>query len=265
MSKHKEEKKHQNVNSENFEFQSKEIKNNKISKINLVTLLALILVIIYLVINHTKGLTPEKFDKSLEDWKVWKEQEEMSKMAEKFKVTKSDHVYGKEDAEITIFEYSDFECPFCKRFASTPKEVVDKYDGKVNTVFRHLPLPFHNPLAAQAAAASECVAEKKGKDGFYAFHDQYFTKTKAGGKGMTFDEMLNIGVGLGLDKKELEICINSEETKAKVTANMKQAQEAGITGTPGVVIKNNKTNKILRGAGAEPIEAIEDKIEKLLK
>ena len=60
-------------------------------------------------------------------------------------VGKNDHLYGSPSAEITLIEYSDFECPYCKRFHPTAKQLVDKSNGQVNWVYRHFPLAFHNP------------------------------------------------------------------------------------------------------------------------
>ena len=71
------------------------------------------------------------------------------------KVSKTrDHIFGNPDAEITLIEYSDFECPFCKRFHPTAKKIVEVYEGKVNWVYRHFPLGFHNPLAQKEAEAT---------------------------------------------------------------------------------------------------------------
>jgi len=58
-----------------------------------------------------------------------------------------DHINGNPDAQISLIEYSDFECPFCKKFHSTAKRLIEAFDGKVNWVYRHFPLLFHNPGA----------------------------------------------------------------------------------------------------------------------
>ena len=59
------------------------------------------------------------------------------------------------DAPVTLIEYSDFECPFCKRFHDTAKRLVDASEGQVNWVYRHFPLGFHNPGAQKQAEAAE--------------------------------------------------------------------------------------------------------------
>ena len=86
-----------------------------------------------------------------------KAREEHERMAaEKAKNVRSvdkdrDHVYGNPEAVMSFIEYSDFECPFCKNFHLTAKKVIEAYDGKVNWVYRHYPLHFHNPGAQKQA------------------------------------------------------------------------------------------------------------------
>ena len=73
-----------------------------------------------------------------------------------------DHIYGNPEAQLSLIEYSDFECPYCKTFHKTVKPVVDTHGGKVNWVYRHYPLGFHNPGAQKEAEASECANELGG-------------------------------------------------------------------------------------------------------
>ncbi|WP_245228378.1 DsbA family protein [Vibrio mytili] len=76
-------------------------------------------------------------------------------------------IYGNLNARFTLVEFSDLECPFCKKFHDTPKEVVDASNGNINWQWKHLPLSFHNPAAEKEALAAECVAEQKGNRGFW--------------------------------------------------------------------------------------------------
>ena len=75
-----------------------------------------------------------------------------------------DHIFGKPQAMVSIVEYSDFECPFCKKFHSTPKKLIEIFGDKVNWVYRHFPPDFHNPVAQKEAEASECIASIGGND-----------------------------------------------------------------------------------------------------
>jgi hypothetical protein len=86
-------------------------------------------------------------------------------------VTESDHIYGNKDAEVTIVEYSDYECPFCKQFSPTLKKIVDESNGTVRWVYRHYPLHQHS---FEKLVAAECVAKLKGNDAFWQYGDLLF-------------------------------------------------------------------------------------------
>lgn len=75
-------------------------------------------------------------------------------------VSDEDHILGAKNATITIVEYSDLECPFCRRFHPTMQQVLKEYDGKVRWVYRHFPLTQIHPSAQAMALASECAAEQ---------------------------------------------------------------------------------------------------------
>ena len=84
---------------------------------------------------------------------------------------KNEHVFGNPDAEVTIVEYSDFECPYCKAFNPTLKKIVAESNGHVNWVYRHWPLHQHS---FEKLVAAECVAKIKGNDAFWKYSDLLF-------------------------------------------------------------------------------------------
>lgn len=88
-------------------------------------------------------------------------------------LTADDNVRGSLDADIIIVEYSDFDCPYCKRFHETMKSVYEKYEGEIAWVYRHFPLEQLHPNTKSVAAASECVAEIGGDEAFWKFADAY--------------------------------------------------------------------------------------------
>ena len=94
----------------------------------------------------------------------------------------TDHIYGNPNAQVTIIEYSDYECPFCKRIHSTLKKVVDESNGNVNWIYRHWPLHQHS---FEKLAASECVAQIKGNDAFWKYSDLLFGLLKTGDEPVT--------------------------------------------------------------------------------
>ncbi|MFA6251425.1 MAG: thioredoxin domain-containing protein [Candidatus Paceibacterota bacterium] len=86
-------------------------------------------------------------------------------------VDATDHVWGNSTAQVTIIEYSDFECPYCKSFHTTLKKVVDNSAGNVNWVYRHWPI---HQNSFEKLVAAECIAQIKGNDAFWKYTDLLF-------------------------------------------------------------------------------------------
>lgn len=99
------------------------------------------------------------------------------------KLADGKHIYGSMTAQFTLVEFSDFECPYCKRFHPTAKEVVDQSNGLVNWEWKHMPLGFHQPAAGIEAHAAECVGELAGNRAFWVYMDEIFANTKGNGQG----------------------------------------------------------------------------------
>jgi len=189
---------------------------------------------------------------------------ERAKLAENVPaIGEQDHVIGAADAVISLIEYSDFECPFCKQFYKTPKQVVANNPGTVNATFRHFALDFHNPHATDAAMASECAADQGGSDAFWEFHDRYFEATESN-KGFERSGLSGLASGIGLDGAALMNCVDSGKYAAKVAADLESGVASGVTGTPGTIIRNNDTGSVRLIAGAYPIEALQAAIDELL-
>lgn len=170
-----------------------------------------------------------------------------------------DHILGDRDALISIIEYSDFECPFCKRFAPTPKQAIAANPGVVNSVFRHFPLGFHDPEATNAAMATECAADQ-GQ--FWEYHDEYFERTNSN-KQIAAGAIQDIARDLGLNMGEFNECYDSQRHLDKVQEDLRTGAEAGVTGTPGNIIRNNETGEVRFLPGAFPIESIQAAIDEL--
>lgn len=85
-----------------------------------------------------------------------------------------DHIRGNANADIAIFEYSDYQCPFCTRVHPTYLQVMDEYGDKVMWVYRHFPLTSIHPDALPLAIGSECVAAQGGNDAFWDYTDALF-------------------------------------------------------------------------------------------
>ncbi len=175
-----------------------------------------------------------------------------------------DHVRGNPQATISLIEYSDFECPFCKRFHPTAKKIVAAYGGKVNWVYRHFPLIFHNPGAQKQAEASECAAELGGNQAFWRYADLIFERTSSGGKGFPLENLTPLAKEIGLDEKKFQECFDSGRYTARVKEDFNEGVQIGVTGTPGNVLLNNETGAVRLAVGARPFAEMKAEIDQLL-
>lgn len=151
--------------------------------------------------------------------------------------------------DVTIVEFSDFDCPFCKRFTPTIDQIVEDYDGQVKHVYKHFPLTNIHPDAERDAIASECAGDQ-GK--FWEMHDQLFEKQDVKGK----DALTDIATDIGLDVAAFETCLSDPAKKTLVQADAAEGQSLGCTGTPcPLLVVDGEVKQQFRGA--VPVETIE--------
>ncbi|MEK9159013.1 MAG: thioredoxin domain-containing protein [Patescibacteria group bacterium] len=177
-------------------------------------------------------------------------------------LTGRDHVRGDNNAKITLIEYSDYECPFCKRFHQTMKDVLAAYPGQVKWVYRHWPLNFH-ANAAKESEAAECAYELGGHNKFWEYTDKIYERTTANGTGFALENLPKLAVELGLDETKFEECLKSGKYKAYVDQALAEGSAAGVQGTPGIILIDAKGNKELI-KGALPLELMKQVIDKAL-
>ena len=176
----------------------------------------------------------------------------------------SDYIKGQKNAEFSLVEYSDYECPFCKRFHKTANEFIKKYD-QVNWVYRHFPLDFHNPGAQKQSEAAECAGELGGNDMFWAYSDKIYERTRSNGKGFPISNLVPLAEELGLNATEFEACFNSEKYKQKVLDQYANGGQSGVTGTPGNFLLHNASGTAIAVHGAQPLASLERAFDELLK
>lgn len=152
-------------------------------------------------------------------------------------------IYGSLNARFTLVEFSDLECPFCKRYHSTPKIVVDASGGMVNWEWVHLPLAMHNPTAFMQHQAAECAGALGGNPAFWVFLDQVFSRTRGGGEGA--GDLLAIADEIGLDPQRFKNCVASGEHRDRVNDGIQKARSLGITGTPTAFLVDNVSGREL--------------------
>jgi protein-disulfide isomerase len=180
-----------------------------------------------------------------------------------------DPVLGNPDAPVTIVEFSDYECPFCKRhYDQTHGQLVKNYvdTGKVKLVFRDLPLPFHDPMATTEAIAATCAKDQGGDAAYWKLHDTMFEKTTSNGDGLTKDQLNEFAREQGLNEANFKSCVDSEKFKDEVAKDLADAGAIGATGTPSFVIGNSGhevSGKLI--VGAQPYAAFQVAIDSLLQ
>ena len=180
------------------------------------------------------------------------------------KLKEEDHVRGERNARILLIEYSDLECPFCKRFHPTAQQVVDTYNGQVAWVYRHFPLVQLHSKAPKEAEATECANELGGNDGFWKFTDKLFEVTPAN-NGLDPAELPKIAAQVGLNEAKFKTCLDSGKYAQRVQDDLASGTKAGVTGTPGNIILDTKTGKTKLLPGAYPFDQVKQAIDELLK
>lgn len=163
---------------------------------------------------------------------------------------------GSKSAKVTIVEYSDFQCPFCRKFFSETysqikKDYVDT--GKVKIYFKEFPLSSLHPMAQKSAEAALCVKDKGGDAAFYKMHDKMFEEQNKldGGDALvgpvkstvsyTTDDLKAWAKSLGYD---ISSCLDSDKFASKVAAEETEGASYGVQGTPAFFING----QLLSGA-----------------
>src|SRR6185436_19515892 len=123
-----------------------------------------------------------------------------------------------------LIEFSDFQCLFCQRANPTVEQVLKTYGDRIHFVYRHYPLPNH-PNARPAAEAAAC-ADDQGR--FWEYHDRLFANTSR----LTDTDLKEHATAAGLDAARFNACVDGHRTKNQVDQDLKEANDAGVSGTP---------------------------------
>lgn len=178
-------------------------------------------------------------------------------------------VLGSKGATVTVVEFSDYECPFCKRhydqvYPELKKNYIDT--NKAKLVFRNLPLPFHQNAHKEAEAAL-CVRDQGGDSAYFKYHDLMFTKTTSNGTGLALDQLPKLATEIGVDGSKVQSCLDSAKYKDYVDKDLAYASTIGATGTPTFFI-GKSADKEIEGkiiVGAQPYSVFQAAIDALLK
>lgn len=180
-----------------------------------------------------------------------REFEEAFKNPKKAAITDKTMIRGPKDAKYTLVEYSDFECPYCKRGAETVEALRKKHGNNLRFIFKNLPLPFH--AKAMPAAQYFEAAALQSPEKAWQFHDKLFQNQSQLGEAFFKDT----AKALGLDVAKLEKDAKSKEVADKIAADMKEAKELGFSGTPGFLLNGVPVK------GAYPVEYFDTIVSKL--
>jgi protein-disulfide isomerase len=169
----------------------------------------------------------------------------------KIDVSDAKNAVGDKDAKVTLVEFSDYQCPFCKRVRPTVWRLVDEYKGKLRYVFMDFPLSFHKD-ARKASEAAWCAGDQ-GK--YFDMNRKIFDNQDK----ISVDDLKKNAKDIGLDTKKFDKCLDGSAHAKDIDASTAKGAAAGVSGTPAYFING------IMISGAQPYEAFRDLVESELK
>jgi protein-disulfide isomerase len=161
------------------------------------------------------------------------------------------YAIGPDDAPITIVEFSDYQCPYCRRWhEEVYQPLLNAYPGKIRLVYRHLPLTSIHPDAFSAAEASMCAGEQNA---YWQYHDKLFSGDSLGNS-----VYIQYAQDLGLELDTFEACITDHKYQEAIQADSDFAVNLGVRSTPTFFING------LAIVGAQPLDVFRQVIDKEL-
>lgn len=139
---------------------------------------------------------------------------------------------GSRTAPVTIIAFIDFECPFCQESYATFKQVMEKYEGITQIIFKHFPITSIHPNSRLAALAADC-AHAQGK--FWPYYDTLFQK-----KTLDLDSLLQHAKSVSLEEKTFTTCLEKEAGSGTIDQDLADGASIGVRGTPTYVVNNQK-------------------------
>lgn len=178
-------------------------------------------------------------------------------------VSEEDYIRGNPNAPILLIEYSDYDCPFCKQYHETLREIMDEYGvtGRVAWVYRQFPIAQLHPNSPKISASALCVGKLGGDDAFWNFTDLIFEERE-------IDEPTNVTkipeyvTEVGVELAAYNSCMDNGDTASEVQASIEDAFNIGARGTPYTVLVVGNQQAVINGA--QPYETVRGIVENLL-
>jgi len=160
--------------------------------------------------------------------------------------------HGPVDAPVTIVEYTDYQCAFCRRYNMLIlPQILDEYDGKIRYLIRHFPLAQLHPAAARAAQAAVCAEDQ---DRLWPYHALLFEQSQ----GLSEESLFAYADEVGMNRGEFEDCLDSDASAQVVAEDIERGATYGVRGTPAFFINGRVVY------GAQPMEAFRQTIDAAL-
>lgn len=175
-----------------------------------------------------------------------------------------DHVLGDRSARIQLIEYSDTECPFCKRYHGELKAVAERHQGDLAIAYRHFPIESLHKQAMVEAAATECAARIGGNDAFWMYLDRIF-ETTTSNDGLDLALLPSFAEELDIDAGAFDACMRDPAIAALVEEDLAEGRALGVRGTPTTFIIDTKTGSQSSFVGARSADDLSAAIGAMLE
>jgi protein-disulfide isomerase len=170
---------------------------------------------------------------------------------------------GERDAKLTLMEFSDYQCPFCKRHADNTLSQIEKEyiaTGKLRYVFRDFPLESIHPQAAKAAEAAHCAGDQSK---YWEMHDRLFAYQQ----NLDPERLMEHAWALGLEAEPFKKCLNSGKYTERVHNDIAEGTKLRVSGTPTLLLgvsEGGKMKDVKLVRGSQPFALFKHEIDKLL-
>jgi protein-disulfide isomerase len=167
-------------------------------------------------------------------------------------VTSHDHARGPDDAPVTVLEYGDYECPYCRGAFRDVQEMLESYRGSLRFVFRNFPIPQLHPHAVQAAEAAEAAAAQ-GK--FWPMYELLLQPSAH----LEMDSLVTYAGIIGLDVPRFSADIAEHRYAAKIEDDVQEGQRNGVNSTPKFYVNGQRVD------GKVPLEHLEEMVREAVQ